>query len=333
MSATTIFFKSTVQLPPIWQRLVNTNRFLALNILFYLGLFALTAGASFVDTRLVTGAPVWFKPMKFAISTFLYLGTLLWMLSFVRGKRWLVNAVAVASGVAFLVEIAGIVLQAYRGVPSHFNVATAFDSAIFSLMGVFVIVIWAMNFVTAVLLLFENVSDRVLAWSLRLGLIITLIGGATGALMVNGPTPLQQAALEAGEPLTYVGGHSVGVRDGGPGLPFTGWSTEGGDLRIGHFVGLHGLQAIPLWGLFIRRRWGNQLSLNRQTALVWIGSAGYLGLTLLLTWQALRGQPLLAPDLLTLLVGAALVTVVGILFRVVQMEVDPHEEQQAAMPS
>ena len=48
----------------------------------------------------------------------------------------------------------------------------------------------------------------------------------------------------------------MGVEDGGEGLPFVGWSTEGGDLRIGHFVGLHALQVIPLLGVFCSAQMG-----------------------------------------------------------------------------
>ena len=41
--------------------------------------------------------------------------------------------------------------------------------------------------------------------------------------------------------------------------------------------------------------------------LVWTVGLGYLGVVLLLTWQALRGQSLIAPDPSTLAVGAALI--------------------------
>jgi hypothetical protein len=43
--------------------------------------------------------------------------------------------------------------------------------------------------------------------------------------------------------------------------------------------------------------------------LVAVGAGFWVGLTLLLTWQALRAQPLIAPDAVTLGVAAALVVV------------------------
>jgi hypothetical protein len=45
---------------------------------------------------------------------------------------------------------------------------------------------------------------------------------------------------------------------------------------------------------------------------VWVAGLGYLGLVLLLAWQALRGQPLIAPDALTLAAFGALVLAVGV---------------------
>ncbi|MCI0643268.1 MAG: hypothetical protein L0346_00075 [Chloroflexi bacterium] len=303
-------YRTTNLLPALWQRLWGTNRLLALSVVLYFALFAGTLVASIVDTRLVTGAPVWFKPMKFAISAMLYCGTLVWMLGFVHGRRWLVRLIGGATTVALFVEIAIIVFQAARGVRSHFNFTTPLDGTLFSIMGSFIIVIWTMNLLAAVLLLRQRLPDAALAWSLRLGLLITFVGAGTGYFMVR-PTPDQLAGLQSGQPPTFIGAHSVGVEDSGPGLPFTGWSTEGGDVRVAHFVGFHALQALPLIGLLVNRRWQHKLSQRRRAALVWTAGLGYLGLVLLLLWQALRGQPLVAPDATTLLALAGLV--VGVL--------------------
>jgi hypothetical protein len=98
------------------------------------------------------------------------------------------------------------------------------------------------------------------------------------------------------------GAHSVGVADGGPGLPLVGWSTTGGDLRVGHFVGLHALQALPLLALLL----GTRLDQLTRIRLLAVAGSAYGILTVLLTWQALRGQPLLRPDALTVTGWAAL---------------------------
>ncbi len=74
------------------------------------------------------------------------------------------------------------------------------------------------------------------AGPIRLGLLVTVLGQATGGLMTQ-PTSAQMAAARAGERMTISGAHTVGAPDGGPGLPGTGWSTTHGDIRVAHFIG------------------------------------------------------------------------------------------------
>jgi hypothetical protein len=269
-----------------------------------------------LDPRIITGAPAWLKPAKFGVSIAIYSFTLLWLLTFVQGRARLVRLISVVTTVSFIVEMIVVITQVARGTISHFNAATPLDSALFGIMGMFVVAIWLMNLLAAILLLTQRLPDPAFAWALRLGLLLTLVGAASGFLMTR-PTPTQQAALDADQPVAAIGAHSVGVEDGGPGLPVTGWSTTGGDLRVAHFVGLHALQTLPLVGWLLMRRRTRRLGDRHRTALVWTVGLAYLGLMLLLIWQALRGQPLIAPDVTTLtalggLAGAAALTVSGI---------------------
>ncbi|MDQ3398368.1 MAG: hypothetical protein M3511_11490 [Deinococcota bacterium] len=262
------------------------------------------------DSRVITGQPAWLKPAKFAVSITIYTLTITWLLGFIqterRGLKRVVNAIAWIIIAVFVVEMIPIVLQVLRGTTSHFNVATPLDTFLWSMMGVAIVTLWVTNFVLAGILLFQRFENPAFAWALRLGLMIAIIGMGLGFLMTS-PTAQQMASWQAGAPVTVVGAHSVGVPDGGTGLPVTGWSTQGGDLRVPHFIGMHALQVIPLLGWLITRR--RRLGIRQQTALVWTASLGFLGLVALVTWQALRAQPLIAPDMLTLTVFAALVTV------------------------
>ena len=219
----------------------------------------------------------------------------------------------------FTVEMIPITLQVIRGTTSHFNAITPFDSAMYSVMGIAITVLWLCNLAIAAVLFTERHSSPALLWALRLGVIITLVGMAEGFLMTD-PTPEQVASWHAGAPVAKVGAHSVGIEDGGPGLPIVNWNIEGGDLRPAHFVGLHALQIIPLLGLFIIRR--RKLTQKQQTALVFTGASSYLAVVILLTWQALRAQPIIRPDLLTIGVFASIVAVTVVLVAVITVRVD-----------
>lgn len=259
-----------------------------------MALLAVVAGLGVaMDHRVLGGAPIWLKPFKFAVSLALYAATIAWIIDQLPNPRRWVRTAAVVLVAASTVEIAVIVLQVVRGTYSHFNVTTPLDTALWGVMAGFVVVLWLATAAIAVFAARRSLPDRASTLAIRYGLVIALVGAALGFLMTT-PTPAQLDALAEGAS-TLVGAHSVGVPDGGPGLAVTGWSTTGGDLRVSHFVGLHGLQAIPLLGWLLgRSRWG--LDPVTRARLVTVGAAGYLGLVLLLLAQALRGQPLLAPD-------------------------------------
>lgn len=295
-----------------WDGLWRANRALMLTVIVSVALTGVALVGLLLDPRTITGVPAWMKPLKFALSTGIYAGTLAWLLTFVRGRRRLVALASGTVALSFVVELALIVLQVARGTTSHFNVGTPLDAALFSTMGVMIMLVWVMNGVVAVALLRQRDDglEPGLAWSLRLGLVLSAVGMGVGFLMTSLPSPAQAEALAAGQAPSTFGAHSVGVEDGGPGLPLVGWSTEGGDLRVGHFVGLHGLQVLPVLALALRR--AARLDGRQRRNLVWVGALGYLGLTALTTWQALRGQPVIAPDTLTLAAGALLAGAVGL---------------------
>ncbi|WP_329153521.1 hypothetical protein OHA63_05705 [Streptomyces anulatus] len=265
-----------------------------------------------VDDRVLVGAPIWAKPFKFAVSFAAYCLTLAWMLTHltrgVRTGRWAGHVVVLTS----LGEMVLITVQVVRGRRSHFNSATPFDAALFDAMGKTVVVLWAATLVIAVLLLRTRIADRATALAVRGGVLIALAGAALGFLMTL-PSESQRAAgnLDSAD---IIGAHSVGVPDGGPAMPLTGWSTTGGDLRAPHFVGMHALQLLPLLLIalvLLAPRFARLRDAGVRLRLVRVAVGGYAALVALITWQALRGQPLIHPDGSTLAAAGALLAAVA----------------------
>jgi len=256
--------------------------------------FAACFAGIFLDHRTITGVPAWLKPAKFAISTAIFSGTIAWLFRYITVWPRFIRATGWNVAASLIVEIAIIDLQAARGTTSHFNAGTPLDIALFGFMGLSILILWLASVGVLVALFRQKFEDPAWGWWLRMGMLITVIGSATGGMMVR-MTPEQREAARVGHSVTAVGAHTVGAPDGGPGVPGLGWSTQHGDLRIPHFLGLHGIQVIPFLGWLVRRR---------QTRFAITAAASYLGFIAILTWQALRGQSIIDPDRITLLVLA-----------------------------
>jgi hypothetical protein len=279
-------------------RLWRTDRPLTGAGLLMLAALAASGIGLWLDPRTITGAPAWLKPAKFAISIAIYSFTLAWVFSYLPGWPKTRRIVGWTTAVALVLELAIIDLQAWRGTTSHFNVGTPLDAALFAVMGAGILLQTLTSFAVAAALWRQPFADRALGWALRLGMSITILGGLTGGLMTR-PTAEQLAGAHATHRMAVAGAHTVGAPDGGPGVPGTRWSVDHGDLRVPHFVGLHGLQALPLILLALGRR---KTTEPGRAHLIIIGAVSYALLFALLLWQALRGQSVIHPDTVT---GAA----------------------------
>jgi hypothetical protein len=222
------------------------------------------------DERTVMGINPWIKPMKFAISIAIYLFTMSWILWELPMKTKVKRRINWILAVTLVIEIALITMQAARGVTSHFNRTTVFDMLVFAIMGLAITINVAA--VAYVALKFWKTGVQIPApylWGIRYGLAIFVLASLEGFVMV------------------YLRAHSVGVADGGPGLPFLNWSTRGGDLRMAHFIGIHALQALPFIGILLSGKHHSER---------WMQALGIIyGVTsiLLFLW-ALAGRPFIS---------------------------------------
>ena len=96
---------------------------------------------------------------------------------------------------------------------------------------------------------------------------------------------------------------------------------------MAHFFGLHALRALPLVGFLAASFGPGWLRSSHRVALVWVAGLVYLGLVLLLTWQALRGQPVVSPDSLTLGALFALFAAAGVVVSAVVLRAQRMREQ------
>ena len=246
------------------REIFQRNQLLAWFGLLNFFLFLVLIIVSQFDTRTLFNLNVWVKPMKFFISIGIFSWTMAWLLYYIKssGKVFRISLVIV---LMMTVELIIINVQAYRGVPSHFNIQSVMDGILFQIMGIAILVNTIMVFWGYRLFAKYSQLPNGYYWSIRLGMLIFIIASLEGYLMA--------ANL----------GHTIGADDGQEGYFFLNWAKEYGDLRVAHFLGLHALQVVPLFGWFVAKdkpKWVFNFSL-----LYFLLSFGTF-------WQAIAGKPI-----------------------------------------
>jgi len=261
------------------------------------------------DPTMITGAPAWLKPAKFSVSIAIYVFTLAWIFTLLPEWPRTRRILGWMTAIVMVLELVIIDVQAWRGTTSHFNMRTGLDMALFAVMGGAIFAQTVASVWVSVALWRQRFEDRAMGWAVRLGMTITIIGGLSGGLM-TAPTAAQLADARDGQPMRVIGAHTVGAPDGGKGLPGAGWSTEHGDLRVAHFVGLHALQVLPLIAVAARRR---RLAPGAGVRLMMTAGASYFALFGVLLVEALRGVSVVEPDgpMVAVFIAWALVTAIG----------------------
>lgn len=237
--------------------------------LFYYGLLCLVVSVIFITLTKYTNIQVynvnaWYKPFKFAFSTFLFAWAMAWYCYYLPNFNIKVFNWSVIILLGF--EIFYIALQASKGQLSHYNLSTPVYAALYSMMAL------AASLVTLYtayvgLLFFTNSFPELpnyYVWAIRLGIIIFVIFSFEGFAM--------------GSRLN----HSVGALNDNSNWFVFGWSKTVGDLRVAHFIGMHALQVLPILSYYVLKK-----------AKLTVGLSLVYGLLALLTLiQALQERPL-----------------------------------------
>lgn len=223
----------------IANELLERERRLALYAALLLALIVPMALLAGLDERVVRGANVWIKPIKFALAIAVLALTTAWFVGHLeptqRKSRAVRRIVALLIGAGSF-ELGYIALQAALGQGSHFNVGDALHGIMYTLMGVGALLLTATQPMLAWQLRSHADPARppALRLAVRWGLTLSFVLGAGSGMLLSGLQPPDAGA--------------------GPMLPVFGWSLQGGDLRPAHFIGIHVAQALPLAGLWLSRR-------------------------------------------------------------------------------
>jgi hypothetical protein len=265
-------------------RKVERTAYVVGGVLFASGL--VHVGVLLVTGRTWTGPISLRKAATFGLSFGLTLATVAWATSFLSMRESARTALLRVFTVACVVETVLVSMQAWRGVPSHFNFETPFDNVVAMTLaaGGGVIIITALGFAGATVVGTGAMSPS-MRLAVRSGFLILLVALGVGAVMIA------RGVVEA--------------RGGQPELAY----TTAGELKPVHAVAMHAILVLPALAWLLKfSGWDERV----RMWLVSSGAGGYLVLTAVVAIESFAGQsPFGAPALETAISAVALVVLVG----------------------
>ncbi|WP_425828710.1 hypothetical protein [Streptomyces fractus] len=212
---------------------------------YAIGVVLVASGLVHLVVFAVDGGPwygpvSWRKPITFGLSFGLTLMAITWVTSYLRVGARLRSALLVVFAADCVLEVAGITLQAWRKVPSHLDMETAFDSVVSMSLavggGILVVLLASFAVVS-----FRNrpSGPTGMPLAVRTGFAVLLVALASGAAMIA-----------RGVVLTRTGHQEAAYR-----------STAA--LKPLHGVSLHAVLVLPVlaW-LMSRTAWSDRLKLR-----------------------------------------------------------------------
>jgi len=235
-------------------------------LLYVTGFVLITSGVFHAGVLIGTGGTFqgdvsFRKAITFGEAFGLTAISLSWFLTFLPKKRllwWTLGGVYVA---ATLTEVFLISMQVWRGVPSHFNNSTSFDAAVFAIMGISI----ALHLPLIVGVLIASFTSlkapASLKWAIRGCMLIFIAAQVFGIFMIT------------------MNSHMV---------------APAGSMKGPHAIALHSLQILPFLAfLLMFTNWTEA----QRTRVIVPAISGYIGVTALVTAQAMNGLATFALNL------------------------------------
>lgn len=238
--------------------------------LYNFGLICLIFSGIFLLLTRITPTQVynvnaWYKPFKFAFSTFLFAWAMAWYCYYLPQFNIQLFNWTIIILLGF--EIIYIAIMAGNGQLSHFNRSTPLYAALYSMMAIAATLVTLYTAYVGYLFCtqtFPTLPDYYV-WSIRLAIGIFVIFALEGFAM--------------GSRLN----HSVGALNDNSNWFIVGWSKTVGDLRVAHFIGMHALQVLPILSFYLLK--------NTKATIIFSLLYGVLALFTFI--QAMQGKPIL----------------------------------------